>query len=106
MESPQGKNMNQVEFIEKFKKPETTVFMDPAMADNGKFYSGLGIEYAKKLGSSLTGGEVIAYFGGLGMGKTCFTRGLARGLGFGDDLEYADELTLGRSIANRQPFKI
>ena len=30
---------------------------------------------------------------------------LARGLGFGDDLEYADELTLGRSIANRQVFK-
>lgn len=30
---------------------------------------------------------------------------LARGLGFGDDLEYADELTLGRSIANRQPFR-
>lgn len=30
---------------------------------------------------------------------------LARGLGFGDDLEYADELTLGRSIANRQIFK-
>lgn len=30
---------------------------------------------------------------------------LARGLGFGDDLEYADQLTLGRSIANRQAFK-
>ena len=30
---------------------------------------------------------------------------LARGLGFGDDLEYADELTLGRSIVNRQEFK-
>lgn len=30
---------------------------------------------------------------------------LARGLGFGDDLEYADALTLGRSIANRQEFK-
>ena len=30
---------------------------------------------------------------------------LARGLGFGDELEYADELTLGRSIVNRQPFK-
>lgn len=30
---------------------------------------------------------------------------LARGLGFGDDLEYADALTLGRSIAARQPFK-
>jgi len=30
---------------------------------------------------------------------------LARGLGFGDDLEYADVLTLGRSIVNRQIFK-
>ena len=30
---------------------------------------------------------------------------LARGLGFGDDLEYADELTLGRSITGRQPFR-
>ena len=30
---------------------------------------------------------------------------LARGLGFGDNLEYADELTLGRAIVNRQIFK-
>ena len=30
---------------------------------------------------------------------------LARGLGFGDDLDYADELTLGRSIVNRQIFR-
>ncbi len=30
---------------------------------------------------------------------------LARGLGFGDDLEYADQLTLGRSIVNRQIFR-
>lgn len=29
---------------------------------------------------------------------------LARGVSFGDELEYADELTLGRSIINRQPF--
>lgn len=29
---------------------------------------------------------------------------IARGVGFGDDLEYTDELTLGRSITNRQPF--
>ena len=34
------------------------------------------------LGRTLQGGEVIAYRGGLGLGKTCFTRGLARGLGF------------------------
>lgn len=29
---------------------------------------------------------------------------LARGLGFADGLEYADSLTLGKSIAARQPF--
>ena len=30
---------------------------------------------------------------------------LARGLGFGDDLEYADSLTLGRALTNRLIFK-
>ena len=38
-------------------------------------------------------------------GKPVTVSTIARGVGFGDDLEYADELTLGRSIANRQPFK-
>ena len=33
------------------------------------------------LGRKLCGGSVVAYRGGLGMGKTAFTRGLARGLG-------------------------
>ena len=33
------------------------------------------------LGSRLRGGEIIAYVGDLGAGKTAFTRGLARGLG-------------------------
>jgi tRNA threonylcarbamoyladenosine biosynthesis protein TsaE len=38
--------------------------------------------FAEKLANSLTGGEIIAFKGPMGMGKTCFTRGLARGLGF------------------------
>ena len=38
-------------------------------------------------------------------GKDVKVSTLARGLGFGDDLEYADSLTLGRSIVARQPFK-
>jgi recombination protein RecR len=29
---------------------------------------------------------------------------IARGIAVGDELEYADEATLGRSITNRQPF--
>ena len=33
-----------------------------------------------RLGCALAPGTVIAYRGGLGMGKTAFTRGLARGL--------------------------
>lgn len=37
-------------------------------------------ELGERLGRSLRGGEVIAYRGGLGAGKTAFTRGLARGL--------------------------
>ena len=36
---------------------------------------------AEMVASCLHGGEVIAYSGGMGMGKTAFTRGLARGLG-------------------------
>lgn len=35
----------------------------------------------ERLGKTLSGGEVIAYRGDLGAGKTAFTRGLARGLG-------------------------
>lgn len=30
---------------------------------------------------------------------------LARGVAVGDELEYADEVTLGRSLINRQPFE-
>lgn len=36
------------------------------------------------LARRLRPGTVLAYQGGLGMGKTAFTRGLARGLGCGD----------------------
>ena len=35
-----------------------------------------------RLARTLSPGAVVAYQGGLGMGKTAFTRGLARGLGY------------------------
>lgn len=41
---------------------------------------------AEKLGRVLKSGDVVAYFGGLGMGKTAFTRGLARGMGITADV--------------------
>lgn len=37
-------------------------------------------ELAQVIGSILKGNEIIALFGDLGAGKTCFTRGLVRGL--------------------------
>ena len=30
---------------------------------------------------------------------------ISRGVSIGDDLEYTDEITLGRSLINRQPFE-
>ncbi len=44
---------------------------------NARETEALGVELAGKL----KGCEVIALYGGLGMGKTTFTRGLAKGLG-------------------------
>ena len=40
--------------------------------------------FAAEFAKTLRGGEVLAFRGGLGMGKTAFTRGLAIGLGAGD----------------------
>ena len=41
---------------------------------------------AESLGRTLKSGTVVAYFGGLGMGKTAFTRGLAKGMGITADV--------------------
>ena len=35
----------------------------------------------KTIAATLKGGEIIALYGGMGMGKTAFTRGVAEGLG-------------------------
>lgn len=44
------------------------------------------IEFAKEIGSRLKKGDIVAYTGGLGAGKTTFTRGLAMGLGMEDNV--------------------
>lgn len=44
------------------------------------------VELGYKLGSILNDGCVIAYFGPMGMGKTAFTHGLAKGLGIDEKL--------------------
>jgi tRNA threonylcarbamoyladenosine biosynthesis protein TsaE len=38
-------------------------------------------ELARRFGAKLRDGDVVAYRGGMGMGKTHFTRGIAEGMG-------------------------
>lgn len=44
------------------------------------------VALGKKIGESLDKGSVVAFIGGLGMGKTAFTTGLALGLGIDADV--------------------
>ena len=60
----------------------------------------LGVKLAKKL----TGGEVVAFKGGLGMGKTCFTRGLAKGLGFDGEVTSPTFALINEYIGGRLPL--
>lgn len=39
------------------------------------------VALGERLGETLKGGEVLAMFGGMGMGKTAFTTGVAKGMG-------------------------
>lgn len=61
-------------------------------------------EIAKKLATTLNGGEVIAFRGDLGMGKTCFTKGLALGLGFGGDVTSPTFALINEYIGGRLPL--
>lgn len=65
-------------------------------------------EFTEKIGEALanvlTGGEVIAYKGGLGMGKTCFTRGLARGLGFKGSVTSPTFALVNEYVGGRLPL--
>lgn len=44
------------------------------------------IAFAEKIGKLLRGGDIVAYRGGLGVGKTTFTRGIAVGMGLTDEV--------------------
>ena len=60
--------------------------------------------FAESLSEHLSGGEVIAFSGDLGMGKTCFVRGLARGLGFSGDVTSPTFAIINEYIGGRLPL--
>ena len=72
-----------------------------------KYYSD-SPEETEKLGEALAeklkGGEVIAFRGGLGMGKTCFARGLARGLGFKGEVTSPTFALINEYVGGRLPL--
>ena len=58
----------------------------------------------ENLGMQINEGCVIAYRGGLGMGKTCFTRGLAKGLGSFDTVTSPTFALINEYLSGRIPL--
>ena len=58
----------------------------------------------QKLASRLVPGDVIAYFGDLGAGKTAFTRGLAQGLGITDPVTSPTYTIVNEYLSGRIPL--
>lgn len=56
---------------------------------------------ASDFAATLKGGEVIAFYGDLGMGKTCFVTGLAEGLGFCGDVSSPTFALINEYIGGR-----
>ena len=61
-------------------------------------------EVGQALGEKLTPGTVIAYEGDLGAGKTAFTRGLARGLGYTDPVTSPTYTIVNEYLGGRLPL--
>ena len=56
------------------------------------------------LGRVVPAGTVIAFRGGLGAGKTAFTRGLARGLGYGEPVTSPTYTIVNEYLSGRLPL--
>ena len=56
------------------------------------------------LNPTIQGDTTIYYIQKKLSGSSCKITTIARGIAFGGELEYADEMTLGKSISNRQPI--
>ena len=61
-----------------------------------------GIGFA--LGQILTPGSIVAYRGDLGAGKTAFTRGLAKGLGYADAVTSPTYTIVNEYLGGRLPL--
>jgi tRNA threonylcarbamoyladenosine biosynthesis protein TsaE len=60
--------------------------------------------WGRRLASMLTGGELIGLVGDLGVGKTCFVKGLARGLDLPEDQILSPTFTMIQEHRGRLPL--
>ena len=58
----------------------------------------------KKLAENLKSGDVVAFKGDLGSGKTCFTSGIAQGLGYEGDVTSPTFALINEYIGGRLPL--
>lgn len=63
------------------------------------------VELVFALNPTIQGDTTIYYIQKKLAGVSCRITTIARGIAFGGELEYADEMTLGKSISNRQPIQ-
>ena len=61
-------------------------------------------QIGQKLAEYLKPGDVLAYYGGLGMGKTAFTRGLARGLGVTESVTSPTYTIVNEYLSGKMPL--
>ena len=61
-------------------------------------------DVGEALAAHLHPGDVIAYYGGLGAGKTAFTRGLARGLGVCEPVTSPTYTIVNEYLSGRMPL--
>ena len=78
------------------KKEERMEFITNSPAETEKVGAALG--------KVLTAGSILAYRGDLGAGKTAFTRGLARGLGYGEPVTSPTYTIVNEYLGGRLPL--
>ena len=60
--------------------------------------------WGRRLGSALEGGELLGFTGDLGVGKTCFIKGLARGLDLAEAQILSPTFTMIQEHRGRLPL--
>jgi tRNA threonylcarbamoyladenosine biosynthesis protein TsaE len=84
---------------------ETDIFGNESMAF--EITSGSTREtkmWGRRLGSLLEGGELLAFIGDLGAGKTCFIKGIARGLSLREENILSPTFTMIQEHHGRLPL--